>query len=466
MKLTHTLTILGVPLCAQLAAGALISVPNKIPRLPAHQVSSRAGGNTRRDSNYIGSYGGTINSSVVQYPLSADAEFSFLLTEALSLANNKGIAVSEVLRIASQIVPGDFDSFFNEFYWMGEQIHKQALAAKTVVSAREAYFRASSYYRMSGFFLTGNSSDPRLYGPWQQALDDFHMAIALQDQPGQRFTVTGPGYTIPGYFWKTHKGNCTKAPTVIVGNGYDAPQEDIWHQLGREILDRGWNFVTYEGPGQPTVRRQQKLGFTPEWWNVVTPVVDYLSRRHDVDMDNLSLVGISFGGVLAPLAASREPRLKAVMSVDGLTNFQDIVLEQLGPFYDTYKAGNATAFDIAIQEALPFFPTSGRWALNQGLWSFDTESPYDFVNQTGAYKLTPSVVGNISGHGWVGKGENDTVLPGQELDLAQLYNQSGKHNATFHYFPSNLGAGLHCQMGAEPLLSQVAFDWLDGIFSL
>ena len=183
-------------------------------------------------------------------------------------------------------------------------------------------------------------------------------------------------------------------------------------------------------------------------------------------MDNLGLMGISFGGVLAPLAASREPRLKAVLSVDGLTNFHDIILEQLGPFEETYKAGNATAFDMAIEESLPLFPTSGRWGLNQGLWSFNTNSYYDFVNQTGTYVLSPAMVGNISGHGWVGKGENDTVLPGQESDLAALYNQYGKHNATFHYFPSNLGAGLHCQIGAEPLLSQVAFDWLDGIFSL
>ncbi len=172
--------------------------------------------------------------------------------------------MGEVLRIASQIVPGDFDSFFNEFYWMGEQIHKQALAAKTVASAREAYSAPRPIIACPASSSPGTRAIPVSYGPWQQALDDFHMAIALQDNPAQRFTASGPGYQIPGYFWKTHKGNCTKAPTLIVGNGYDAPQEDSWHQLGREVLDRGWNFVTYEGPGQPTVRRQQKIGFTPE----------------------------------------------------------------------------------------------------------------------------------------------------------------------------------------------------------
>ena len=466
MKSSYQVAGVGFLIGFQLVIGALIPSPKPVSRLPSRQTGPRAESSQRQGPNYLGDYDGTLNSSVVQYAMSTDPQFSFILTEALALANGKGAATSEVLRAASQIIPGNFDSFFDEFYWLGEQIHSQALASKTKTSARESYFRASAYYRMSNYFLTGNASDPRLYGPWQQALDDFHEAISLQDIPGERFTVSEPGYQIPGYFWKTQKGDSTKAPTVVAGSGYDSPQEDTWHQLGQEVLDRGWNFVTYEGPGQNTVRRQQHIGFTPEWWDVVTPVVDYLAGRCDVDIGNVALVGISFGGVLAPLGASREPRLKAVLSIDGLTDFHEIVLGQLGSLTDLYLEGNARKFDAAIREAYPELPTSSKWALNQGLWSFNTDSYYDYVNQTGAYKLTPAMVGNITGYGWVGKGENDTSLPGQELELVALYNQSGKHDAAFHYFPSNLGAGLHCQLGAEPQLAAAAFDWLDGIFGL
>jgi hypothetical protein len=44
--------------------------------------------------------------------------------------------------------------------------------------------------------------------------------------------------------------------------------------FGREVLARGYNFVSYEGPGQATVRRQQNIGFIPEWWEAVSPVID------------------------------------------------------------------------------------------------------------------------------------------------------------------------------------------------
>ncbi|KAL4807466.1 Alpha/Beta hydrolase protein [Aspergillus unguis] len=406
------------------------------------------------------------SSSVLDWALSDDSEFSFILQVALSMANGGGASTGEVLRIASQLTPGDFDSWFNEFYFLGEQIHAQALEAKTTASARSAYFRASTYYRMSSFFLVGNASDPRLYGPWQQALDDFDAAIALQDVPGVPFTVPGPGYTVPGYFWKspTVSRHNPKVPTVIVGSGYDAPQQDSFHSIGLEVLSRGWNFVTYEGGGQTTTRRQQGVGFTPEWWKIVTPVVDYLSGLPEVDMENLALGGISFGGILAPVAASREPRLKAVMSIDGLIDFQETVLNNIGSLADVFASANATEFDAKVEELYPELPTKMKWFLDQGRWSFNTDSAYDFINQTAAYVVTPEAVANISAYGWVGKGENDTLAGGQEDTLLDYYNSVGQHPGTLYFFPTNVGGGSHSQTGAEQQLAQAVLDWLSTIF--
>lgn len=399
--------------------------------------------------------------------MSADGEFSFILTEALALANGGGSATSEILRAASQIVPGDLDSWFQEFYWLAEQIHELALLAKTPTSKRGALFRAASYYRLSNFFLTANSSDPRLYSIWDSALKDFHEAISYLPIPGEIFSVPGPSYDVPGYFFKANKDNCTKLPTIVIGSGYDAAQEDSWHSLGKEVLDRGWNFVTYEGPGQPTVRRQQQAGFIPDWWNAVTPVVDYLATRGDVDMDNIALIGVSFGGQLAPLAATHEHRFKAVLSMDGLVDMQKAVLDQFGELATIFASGNASYFDAAIEHelSLPSAPTEFKWVVGQGLWAFNTTSYYDWLKQLGTFALSQEKVDNITAYPWVGRGENDDLVGGQEHILAGYYNASGNHNAAFHVFPTNLGAGEHCQLGAEPHLAQIAFDWLDGIFS-
>ncbi|KAI1847735.1 hypothetical protein JX266_006230 [Neoarthrinium moseri] len=414
-------------------------------------------------------YNGTENSTTTIYPLSADEEFSFILTEILALANGGGTATSEVLRAASQILPGDFESWYNEFNWLGMRIHDLATQAKSATSKREALFRASSYYRFSSFFLTGNSSDPRLYDTFEKSLEDFHEAISLLPIPGELYSVSGPSYDIPGYFFKANAGNATKLPTIVVGSGYDAAQEDSWHALGKEATDRGYNFVTYEGPGQPTVRRKQKAGFIPEWWDVVTPVVDYLSQRDDVDMNNLALIGLSFGGQLAPRAASREHRFKAVFSIDGLVDMQAAVLDKFPDELTTlFKSSNASFFDKVVSSALdqPDTSTLFKWFTSQGLWAFNTTSYYDWLSQLGEFALTQELVNNISAYGWVGKGEDDDLVGGQEDVLARYYNASGRRDATFQLFPMNLGAGLHCQLGAEPYLAQAAFDWLDGIVSI
>ncbi|KAK1470776.1 hypothetical protein CCUS01_00891 [Colletotrichum cuscutae] len=41
-----------------------------------------------------------------------------------------------------------------------------------------------------------------------------------------------------------------KLPTIVLGNGYDGSIEEMHHQYGAGILERGWNALCYDGPGQ------------------------------------------------------------------------------------------------------------------------------------------------------------------------------------------------------------------------
>ncbi|KAI0888169.1 alpha/beta-hydrolase [Annulohypoxylon maeteangense] len=408
------------------------------------------------------------NSTTVPYlPLSADDHFSFILYEALSLANGGGSSTGEVMRATAKIVAGDTESFYNEFKFLGDSVHDIAEsinATKFPVSAREAYFRASSYYRLSVFYMTANQSDPRLYSVWDSALADFDKAISLTEVRGERMTIKGPGFDIPIIYWKSPKAaGCGPVPTVLVGSGYDAPQEDTYHSIGREIIDRGWNFVTYEGPGQPTVRRQQGLGFIPNWWDVVTPVVDYLETRPEVDKKRIALGGLSFGGILAPLAATREHRFAAVLAIDGVQNLQTTALKQFPPaLAQLYNSGNKTVFDAYLNKARvnPEANTMFKWFIGQGLWSFATESPYDWFTRLGGINLDGTVLSNITSPVFVGKGEDDKVAGGQEEVVAKLLGDK----AYLYEFKTALGAGEHCQLGAEQQLAQVSLDWLAEVF--
>jgi pimeloyl-ACP methyl ester carboxylesterase len=406
----------------------------------------------------------------------------------MSLSNNGGANTGEVLRAAARIVPGDFESWYSEFKFLADAIHEKAIAINKTrfpVSAREAYFRSSSYYRAADFFLHGNQSDPRINLTWTSALADFDTATSLLPIPPRRYNLTAKNFSVPIIYFpaqasaKSENGKSNrstkrcatkKLPTVIVGSGYDGSQEALYHHIGRGVLERGWNFVSYEGPGQPSVIRQQGRGFIPEWWDVVTPVVDYLHTRDDVDTDRIALLGMSFGGTLAPLAASREHRLSAVLSVDGLISMQKAIIDQLASsgslgqgLVQMFKSGNVTGFDelmLGIMKS-PSAPTQLRWLVGQGLWSFATESPFQWFTKLGEISSDAPVLANITCPVFVAEGQDDSSARGQAQEMvAALGNRS-----TYNLFKTELGAGEHCQLGADAQLAQVAWDWLSDIWA-
>ncbi|OAA55002.1 hypothetical protein SPI_08506 [Niveomyces insectorum RCEF 264] len=426
------------------------------------------------------------------FQLSNDTEFAFVLEVILALSNNGGgAATGEVLRAASQIVPGDFESWYDEFLFLGDALHAKAAAVNATrfpVSAREAYFRASTYYRNAPFFLHANASDPRINDLGARAVADFDAAAALLAPPAENVNLSasspnvvsgGGNFTVPVRFFKSQadcaetKDEGSRRPTVIVGTGYDGAQEDLYHSNGVEILARGWNVVTYEGPGQPTVLREQGLGFIPDWWRVVTPVVDYLRTRADVDPDRIALVGVSFGGSLAPLAAAHEHRLAAVLAVDGLADLHAAFARQFpAALLDLYDAGRHAEFDqylLAAMHNASSTPTSVRWILAQSLFTFATTSPADWWGRLPAYRVDAAVLGNITCPVFVGDGENDSSAPGQAAQMAAGAAQRGgrpgqQNQSTYNLFRTALGAGEHCQIGAEAQLAQVTLDWLADVW--
>src|ERR1700737_1518956 len=64
-----------------------------------------------------------------------------------------------------------------------------ALQHRQRVSAREAYLRASNYYRTAEFFLHGNPEDPRLLSTWGNSRTSFRQAVQLMDTPVEEVLI-------------------------------------------------------------------------------------------------------------------------------------------------------------------------------------------------------------------------------------------------------------------------------------
>ena len=96
-----------------------------------------------------------------------------------------------------------------------------------------------------------------------------------------------------------------------------------------DALARGWNAVTFDGPGQNAALVRQQLPFRPDWEKVVTPVVDHLATRPDVDVSKLAILGISQAGYWVPRAVAFEHRIAAAVADPGVVDVSTTMLGQL-----------------------------------------------------------------------------------------------------------------------------------------
>ncbi len=71
---------------------------------------------------------------------------------------------------------------------------------------------------------------------------------------------------------------------------------------GAGALARGYNVLFFDGPGQQSQLFEQGSFFRHDWEAVITPVVDFLLGRPEVDAGKLALYGVSQAGYWVPRA--------------------------------------------------------------------------------------------------------------------------------------------------------------------
>ena len=87
---------------------------------------------------------------------------------------------------------------------------------------------------------------------------------------------------------------------------------------GAAALERGYNALIFEGPGQGSMLFEREIFFRPDWEHVVTPIVDWLTAQPDVDANRIAITGWSLCGESVIRAAAFEHRLAAVVADPGV----------------------------------------------------------------------------------------------------------------------------------------------------
>ncbi len=393
-----------------------------------------------------------------------DPSFSFETLRTLGFACDGGADLGEIIVTASKIPDGDEETWLKEWKALADRITLQgedSLSKGHLVSACEAFLRASNYYRVAEFYRRSNPvNDSEVISISRLSRKTFQKAAKLFSSPVENVFIPYEGTTLPAYFFRVDATD-TPRPTIIYNNGFDSTREEAYFAIAAAALRRGYNVLAFDGPGAGEPLREENMLFRVDWEVVITPVLDYVYSRNEVRKDQIALFGYSLGALQIVRAAAFDSRIGALILNDGMYDFYDANTIEMPPFLlKLLENGQDELFDEAIRVFMKN-NTSLRWAIQNGLWTFGVSSPSAYINETKAWTLD-GFANKVKAPTLILEAEEDKFLQGQ----AQKVTDTLSGPATYIKLLTVEGAGEHCHEGAMRRLTQVIFDWLDETFSL
>jgi len=381
--------------------------------------------------------------------------FNFVRT--LMVAGTGGAELNECLLAAERIKQNDEESWIREWSNIAESVHRiadRAAQSGEVVTARQAFLRASNYYRAAMFSLP--HTDARLDSLLTLSRECFHRAAALFSPQIEVVSIPFGEARLPGYFLSAGQPN---APTLLVLNGGDSTNEEMVHWLGFAAAARGWNCMTFEGPGQwSALQLNPGLLMRPDYEAPVKAVVDYLVLREDVDPARIALYGPSLGSLLAARTVAFEERFRACVC-DGLV-------------VDVYEAWHAVwprvlqnaptrIFDMVFTLLEKISPQL-RGLTNRFRWMFGVSRPHEIIDAWRPYNIK-DLAPRIRCPLLVLYGEAELAQSTQRVALSALrFIKDLSCPVTIRIFGFDQGwAATHCQIGALAPMQALVFDWLE-----
>lgn len=354
--------------------------------------------------------------------------------------------VGECLTIASQITPGDRDSWYAAWSGFADGLVAQAVVADRgghAVSAAGLRLRAAEYYRQAFFWHRDQLDGQQLRAAFRASVDAFRQALPGLPRPGRVVEGDTPGYlfTPPG---------AGPFPTILHIGGYDSTAEELYASA-YPALDRGWAFVALDGPGQGSVLYDRRVPQRPDWEHVVPGMFELVAGLPEVDASRIVLVGRSFGGVLAPRGAAGEPRLAALIVDPGQYDMAAGMAARLGKLWPRLDDPAAKPQFDALLDMPGMRTLLGPRMVTNGV--ADPQAYFQDMRRYSSAALAPS----IHCPSFVTDNETDHVSTGQ----GQLLYDAMRCPKAFRRFTRAEGAEGHCEGLAPIVFWTAAFDWLD-----
>lgn len=392
-------------------------------------------------------------------PLFNSKLFSYQTLRAFNHIQAGGGDSAEIFNTVKAIKNNDVESWYQA--WRG-LANREALLGLSVQDKRSkglAYLRAHNYYRTAEFVLP--PKDARRTDTSRRAHAHFYLGLDTLGVPYQRLAVPydNGAHLNAVYFPPTVN---TNKPLLVIVGGFDSTMEELYFLRARAAIDRGYPVLIYEGPGQGEVLKQQGLTFIYNWEKVNSAVLDAFLRTYPRPA-KIVLLGLSFGGYLAPRAAAFDSRIDGLIVhgafFDGKAVAADGWPSSLVQLMDSGRYD--TTLD-KIVEAAAALDVNLRWRLENGKWTMGQTASSGVFREFSKYMLAP-VAGRIRQPVLLTHGTKDHLVP---FSQAVAFRDSlvNARSVTTKWYDQSLGGQEHVQMGASTLWEADTFDWLEQQF--
>lgn len=382
-----------------------------------------------------------------------DFEFRCALGETAHGVGDPGMW----LATAASITDGDRASWFDAWTARGDQLAAMAPTLSDPTALTWAWRAASAAYSRALPAVDGlpaERAEAVLLPTFRAGRRCWDAMIAGSGGRHLPVEIAYEDTTLPGYLLRPDASGRAR-PTLVLTNGSDGALTSMWAAAAAGALERDWNALVYDGPGQQSMLFERGVPFRPDWEAVLTPVVDMLVARPDVDASRLTAYGISQAGYWLPRALVFEHRFVAAVADPGVVDVSASWLRHLPPpMIELLDSGQKDVFNGYMAEVDADPATARTFAFRAR--PYGITDPFDLFTAVRGYQLrdladrirTPLLITDPDG---------EQFWPGQSAQLAELLTVP--HEVA--RFTAADGADVHCQPLAPGLTQARMFSWLD-----
>ena len=253
----------------------------------------------------------TTLSEFVYFP--DDENWATAMTRLIATNNFGACDFGEVHRAVKGLKTGDYEDWHNRWRNIAEYVEGLAKSAEQdthLVTARKAYLRAFSYYRMSQIWFK-DIFEARALQMFDKMHECYAKWAALSLPRIERVEIPFEGITMPGWFLPPKTKVREKSPAFVYCGPEVSGCEGMIITGPLEAIERGIATLLVDAPGHGLTLRYKKILGRPDFEKPFGSMLDYLEKRPDVDGSRLGVFGSDMGGYFAIRAAAFDKRVIA-----------------------------------------------------------------------------------------------------------------------------------------------------------